>query len=250
MRYRLVGVLAPLCLALATSQALAQKTFPPEKAENLQVLPEDMPIRALMDTMRSFTSALGVRCTYCHVGNEGEPLNTFDFVSDKKEAKNKARAMLQMVAAINNDHLAKVVDRRKPPISVSCLTCHRGVTEPRPIQQVVLNAYDAGGADSAEKAYRNLRSRYLGRAAYDFSELSLADVGAALRARNKVPDALRFYLLNTELMPTSAGAYQQLATAQLASGDTVAAVGSLEKAVQLNPNDRRLKQMLDGIGKK
>ena len=246
---RFVYVMAVLVIALASSSASAQKPFPPEKAENLQVLPKDIPIRALLDTMRSFTSALGVRCTYCHVGNEGEALNTYNFVSDDKDAKKKARVMLQMVAAINNDHLTKLVNRESPAINVSCITCHRGVAEPRPLSQVVLNAYDVGGADSAEKVYRALRTRYMGRAAYDFSEVSLADVGAALRAKNKTPDALRFYLLNTEMNSTGA-AYQQLAGAQLAAGDTVAAVASLEKAVALSPNDQRLKQMLDRFKKK
>jgi hypothetical protein len=246
-RFFVVGLLA---FGLVPATAFAQKPFPPEKAENLQVLPKDIPVRALLDTMRSFTSALGVRCTYCHAGNESEPLNTYDFASDAKPAKKKARVMLQMVASINNDHLARLVDRRSPPITVSCMTCHRGVAEPRPLSQVVLSAYEVGGADSAEKVYRSLRTRYLGRAAYDFSEVSLAEVGAALRAKNKTPDALRFYLLNTEVNATSAGAFQQLATAQLAGGDTVAAITSLEKASALNPNDGRIKQALDRLKKK
>lgn len=250
MKGRLVCAFALPFLALTVSSAGAQKPFPPEKTENLQVFPKDIPVRALVDTMRSFTAALGVRCTYCHVGNEGEPLDTYNFVSDDKDAKKKARVMLQMVAAINNDHLAKLVDREKPAINVSCMTCHRGVIEPRPLSQVILNAYDAAGADSAEKVYRALRTRYLGRAAYDFSEVSLADVGAALRAKNKTPDALRFYLLNTEVNATSAGAFQQLAAAQLAAGDTAAAVVSLEKAAALSPKDQRIRQMLDRFKKK
>ena len=246
---RFVCALALLALVFPASSVSAQKPFPPEKTENLKVFPKDIPVRALLDTMRSFTNALGVRCTYCHVGNEGEPLNTYNFVSDDKDAKKKARVMLQMVAAINNDHLTRLVDRNSPPINVSCMTCHRGVTEPRPLSQVVLHAYDVGGADSAEKVYRALRTRYMGRAAYDFSEVSLAEVGAALRAKNNTPDALRFYLLNTEVNATGA-AYQQLAGAQLAAGDTAAAVASLEKAVALSPNDQRVRQMLERIKRK
>lgn len=248
MTRRFVCSLPVLAIAVVSSSVSAQKPFPPEKTENLQVLPKDMPVRAVIDTMRSFTNALGVRCTYCHVGNEGEPIDTYNFVSDDKDTKKKARVMLQMVAAINNDHLSKLVDRKSPPISVSCITCHRGVAEPRPLSQVVLNAYEVGGADSAEKVYRSLRTRYLGRAAYDFSETSLAEVGAVLRAKNKTPDALRFYLLNTEVNATG-GAYQQLAGAQLAAGDTSAAVASLEKAAALNPNDQRVKQMLERFKK-
>ena len=51
--------------------------------------------------MRNFTSALGVRCQFCHVGQEGQPLAPFDFASDQKRNKLVARQMLRMVAEIN-----------------------------------------------------------------------------------------------------------------------------------------------------
>src|SRR6476646_1943864 len=153
-----------IVIALTAQTAHAQ--FPPTKLQNLKVFPTDIPVRALLDTMASFTRALGVRCTYCHVGEEGQPLSSFDFPSDKKPEKAKAREMLRMVGAINGEYLTKLADRRTPQISVACATCHRGVAEPRPLQQVVLNVYDAAGADSAEALYRALRTRYYGRAAY------------------------------------------------------------------------------------
>src|SRR5689334_16213122 len=113
------------CLfALVTVPAIASAQFPPEKTKNLKVLPKDMPVRAVLDTMRTFAGALGVRCTFCHVGNEGEPLSSFDFASDKKPEKEKARVMLRMVAAINGEHLPKLKDREQPPVAVSCATCH------------------------------------------------------------------------------------------------------------------------------
>jgi tetratricopeptide (TPR) repeat protein len=239
---------------LLVISALAARTvhaqFPPTKLENLKVFPKDIPVRALLDTMASFTRALGVRCTYCHVGEEGQPLSSFDFPSDKKPEKAKAREMLRMVGAINGDYLTKLADRRTPTINVACATCHRGITEPRPLQQVVLNAYDAAGADSAEALYRALRTRYYGRAAYDFGEVALADVGGALRARGKMADALRFYILNTEVTPTSAFAFRQAADAQLAAGDTAAAIRSFQRALAINPNDRQAKGALDKLGAK
>ena len=236
-------------VVLAAHSAQAQQ-FPPQKLQNLKVFPKDIPVRALIDTMRSFTRALGVRCTYCHVGNEGEPLSSYDFASDDKQTKTKARDMLRMVGAINTEYLTKLPDRRTPSINVVCATCHRGVAEPRPIQQIVLNAYDAAGADSAESVYRALRTRYFGRAAYDFGEVSLADVGDALRARGKMADALRFYVLNTELTPTSAFAFRQAAEAQLAAGDTASAIKSYQRALTINPNDRQVKGTLDKLGVK
>lgn len=243
--------LIPIALLFCAAHgAGAQGPFPPTKLENLKVFPKDIPVRALLDTMGSFTRALGVRCQYCHVGNEGEPLSSFNFVSDDKPTKNKAREMLRMVGAINGEYLTKLAERRTPPINVSCMTCHRGVAEPRPIQQVVLNAYDAAGADSAEAVYRALRTRYYGRASYDFGEVPLADVGNALRARGKTVDALRFYVLNTELTPTSAFAFRMAADALLAAGDTAAAKNSLQRALAINPNDRQAKGALDKLGGK
>jgi tetratricopeptide (TPR) repeat protein len=228
----------------------AQAQFPPQKLQNLKVFPKDIPVRTLLDTMGSFTRALGVRCTYCHVGNEGEPLSSFDFPSDKKPEKEKARDMLRMVGAINTEYLAKLPDRRTPTINVACMTCHRGVAQPRPIQQIVLNAYDSAGVDSATSVYRALRARYYGRASYDFGDVPLADVGAALRARGKTADALRFYVLNTELTPTSAFAFRQAAEAQLAAGDTASAIKSFQRALEINPNDRQAKGTLEKLGAK
>ena len=43
----------------------------------------------LRPVMMGFTRALGVRCNHCHVGEDGQPLSTFDFVSD--ENPNKVR---------------------------------------------------------------------------------------------------------------------------------------------------------------
>lgn len=234
-------------LALAALPSIARAQFPPEKLKNLKVLPKDIPVRALLDTMRTFAGALGVRCTFCHVGNEGEPLSSFDFAADKKPEKEKARVMMRMVASINGEHLPKLPSREQPPVAVSCVTCHRGISVPVPLQQVVLEAYDSTGADAAIATYRALRQKYYGRAAYDFGEGSLAQVGMALRARQRFADAVRFYLLNTEFAPTSAFAYRGVAEGQLAAGDTVAAIASYEHALTLDPNDPQIHRALDAL---
>ena len=243
MRRLLVVLFALVMLPAAAS---AQK-FPPDSLKNLKVFPKTIPVRALLDTMRTFAGALGVRCNYCHVGNEGEPLSAYDFASDKKPEKEKARVMLRMVAAINGDYLTKLPSRRQPPVVVSCVTCHRGIAVPRPLQQVVLMAYDSLGPDSAIAAYRALRQKYYGRASYDFGEGPLAEVGSALRARQTVADAVRFYLLNTEFAPSSPFAFRQAGEGQLAAGDTAAAIASFEHALMLNPKDPQLQRILDAL---
>jgi tetratricopeptide (TPR) repeat protein len=238
-----------LALLIAVASPLAAQKFPPDSATNLKALPKDIPIRALIDTMAGFTRALGVRCQYCHVGKEGDPLETFEFAKDEKVEKRKAREMIRMVMAINQQLLTKVPERRDPRVVVNCSTCHHGANVPRPLAQVLLIAYDSGGADSAEFAYLALRAKYYGSAAYDFGEVPLVDVANAIRARGNLADALRFYRLNTVVTPTSTFALRQLGGAQLAAGDTASALKSFERALTINPNDGQSKHAIEVLRK-
>jgi hypothetical protein len=251
MMRRLFACLFACLFALVALPAVASaQKFPPDTLRNLKVLPKNIQVRTLLDTMRAFSGALGVRCTYCHVGQEGQPLSSFDFASDKKEEKNIARVMLRMVASINGEHLPKLPSREDPPVVVSCVTCHRGIAVPRQLHQVILNAYDEGGADSAVATYRALRQRYYGRASYDFGEGSLVQVGQALRQRQRFADAVRFYLLNTEFAPTSAFAFRSAGEGQLAAGDTAGAIASLQHAQLLDPKDPQIQRALDALKRK
>lgn len=195
-------------------RAAAQR-FPPDSFTNLKVLPQDIPARELVNLMAGFTRALGVRCTHCHVGEEGRPLETYEFAKDDKLPKRKAREMLRMVEAINDQHLSKLEERAEPRITVTCATCHRGVGEPRPLQDILVAAYRAAGLDSALAAYRALRERYYGRAAYDFGEVPLADAATAVAGMNRWGDAVRLLELDLSYFPTSAFVQRQHAAAAL-----------------------------------
>src|SRR3989304_2757001 len=94
------GMVAP------SSQSQDQWTWP-EKPKNLQVLNKDWPGSRLSPIMRGFTRSLGVRCSHCHVGEEGKSLSTFDFASDANPNKDRAREMLRMLGSVNN-HLKKI----------------------------------------------------------------------------------------------------------------------------------------------
>ncbi len=238
-----------LAVVLAAAAMPAAAQFPPDHPKNLKVLPMDIPVRALLDTMRNVAGALGVRCNFCHVGKEGEPLTTYDFAADDKPEKVKARVMMRMVKAIDGEYLTQLPSRTQPAVVVTCMTCHRGVSIPRPLDQVILTAYDSAGVDSAEARYAALRERYYGRASYDFSDAALAAVSQSLVSRGKAADAVRFSMLNTRVSPNSALAFRQAAEAQLAAGDTTAAVASLQRALAINPNDQQAKRTLDRLKK-
>jgi tetratricopeptide (TPR) repeat protein len=236
-----------ILLALA-SPASAQ--FPPERLTNIKAFPATIQIPALIDSMKGFTRALGVRCTYCHVGREDQSLDQYDFASDEEVPKEKARTMIRMVAAINAQYLAALPSRRDPLITVTCATCHHGVAQPRTIQQIVLESYHRSGADSAEAMYRALRARYYGSAAYDFGEVPLTDVAAAMQSESKSADAIRFYKLNVELLPTSGFGYRQLGLAYLAEHDTAAAVTAFQMRLELQPTNPEAKQMAEMLTKR
>ena len=127
------GLMFVCVLAVAVTRTSAQGGPPAggqgAPAQNLQVLPKDMPRGEITALMRTFTAALGVQCTHCHVGTPQERFK------DDLPTKATARKMLKMVMAINADPLGV-----KPgePNKVTCYSCHRGALKP-------LTAPPAGG---------------------------------------------------------------------------------------------------------
>jgi len=105
----------------------AQAPFAVPPYKNLQVFPKDISRENLIANMKLFALSLGVRCTYCHVGEEGKPLSTFDFASDAKQKKKIARDMLRMAHRLNTDLPGITGD---PSARITCYTCHRGSTKP------------------------------------------------------------------------------------------------------------------------
>ena len=103
--------------------------FPPDSLVNVRALPHATPMPQLINVMKNFTSALGVRCQYCHVGAEGQSLNTFDFITDEKRTKVVARQMMFMLQEINR-RVDSLPGRADPAARVTCNTCHRGKTNP------------------------------------------------------------------------------------------------------------------------
>jgi hypothetical protein len=122
---------------------------------NLQVLPKDITPDRLNEIMLGTLLGLGLRrlqgegCLYCHVGDMEQPGDQWDYAADDKPTKRKARVMMAMVQAINGEYLSQLTDRIDMAITVSCYTCHAGRTDPRPLPDLVLRAYVAGGIDSA-----------------------------------------------------------------------------------------------------
>jgi photosynthetic reaction center cytochrome c subunit len=126
MRAALGIVAAVACLAVTVAAEAQPRTF-----TNLQIFPKDVGADVLIAAMKNFTRALGVRCQFCHVGEEGMPLDKFDFAADIKPTKATARAMIRMTAEINSHVDRAIADAAAKGYQVTCFTCHRGAQHPQ-----------------------------------------------------------------------------------------------------------------------
>lgn len=246
MRLFLVGLAALAIPVALASQAPGR--WPPDSLVNVQVIPRTTPVMEVVGAMRNIAFGLGVRCQFCHVGEEGMPLERFDFPSDEKRTKLVARQMMRMVQEINR-RLDTIPGRTSAGLQVSCATCHRGVSRPLPLATLLTDAALAAGSDSAIRAYRNLRQRYYGRDAYDFGEASLNTAAFRLGRAGKYEDAFALLLLNEEMFPNSSGMYVFRGNINLMKGDTTAAAAAFREAVRRDPSNGEARGRLQAIGR-
>jgi photosynthetic reaction center cytochrome c subunit len=239
-------VAAVLLLAPAVAAQTTHK-FPPDSLVNVKVIPRETPVLQLIGTMRNFTSYLGVRCPFCHVGEEGRPLAEFDFPSDEKRTKQVARQMIRMVDEINR-RLDTIPGRTAPGLQVTCGTCHRGVSRPVPLSSLIEEVAGSAGADSAVRAYRALRQRYYGSDAYNFGEGSLNTAAFRLGRAGRFAEAFQLLGLNEELFPGSSGMYVFRGNISLMQGDTTAAAKAYREALRRDPANEEAKGRLRNIG--
>jgi hypothetical protein len=228
----------------------------PEKFENLQVLPKDIPRDTLVQIMRGFTMALGVRCTFCHVekaaaagapgGGGGGGLN-LDFFKDDKDNKKIARHMMRMRDSINKVFLASIPNRDNPPTNVSCQTCHRGLSKPTTIDAVLAATTQRAGIDSAIAEYRLLRND-MASGRFNFGEQPVVEVARRLSAQGKHADAIKLLEMLQEFHPNQVGIDLQIAETQLAAGNRDQAIARYRAVLAKNPNNRGAQQALQRLG--
>jgi len=238
-------LLAVLCLTtLLTLPARAQDKWTwPDKPKNLQVFPKDWSGTRLRPVMVGFTRALGVRCSYCHKGEEGKPLSTYDFASDENPNKNRAREMYKMLGDIT-DHLKKIQPSGDKPVNMWCHTCHHGRPRPMTLDEELAEQYRTKGLKAALDDYAELKKKFYGRAAYDFGEGSLNVFGYELLEGKDNAGAIQIFKLNAETYPESANVWDSLAEAYMKFGDPQNAQFNYEKALTLDPANENAKEMV------
>jgi tetratricopeptide (TPR) repeat protein len=229
------GAVAAVLVAVRPARAQDSWRWP-DKPQNIQVLRKDITGAQLSPIMRGFTRSLGVRCTYCHVGEEGKPLSSYDFVSDANPNKNRAREMYRMLGDINT-HLKKIPPSGDKAVNMWCHTCHQGRPRPLTLEEDLGEVYRKSGIDAAVARYRTVKEKHFSRGGYDFGERSLNNFGNELLEQGKTDDAIAIFRLNSAEYPQSSTAWSSLAGAYAKAGKTVPAEIYYRKAIELDPQD-------------
>ncbi len=220
----------------------------PDHFTNLTVLPKTISKEDLIKVMRNFTEGLGVRCSFCHVEEEGQSPNKFDFSSDDKDNKKKARIMMKMTYKINEDYLSELKDFGSGNVmQVKCITCHHALKEPKSLAQELNGVIKRKGIEDAVSTYHDLYKQYYGGFAYNFKDNSLTELTDMLIEEKNYDAAIKISNLNIEQYPNSGLAYFSLSQAYEASGDKAKAIESVKKAIKLSPKNgwfnRKLKEL-------
>lgn len=235
-------------LFFAASSLQAQPARPgaaEEAPKNLQVLPKDTPRAQVGQIMQAFTAGLGVGCAHCHVEVAGGPP---DFAADDKPEKKKAREMMKITTGLNTQLTAQIGTPGTELTRVGCITCHRGVPVPKQLSEILAKTSADKGFAAASAQYKELKAKFYGAQAYDFSEVGLIATAQPLMAA-RTDEAIQFLQMNLEIFPKSTRTYVTLAQAQVAKKDPAAAVSSLEKALAIEPDNAGAKRMLAQLKK-
>ena len=241
---RIAGAISLAMLLALPARAQDQWQWP-EKPSNLQVFPKDWTGLRLRPVMTQFTTTLGVRCSYCHKGEEGKPLSTYDFASDENPNKDRAREMLRMLTDINA-HLQKIQPSGDKRVNVWCHTCHHGKPRPITLEEALMEQYRAKGVQGALDRYAELKKKYYGRDAYDFSEGSLNAFGYLVLEKDPAA-AIPVFQLNAQIFPQSGNVWDSLAEAYLKGGDVKKSEEYYEKSLALDPTNDNAKEVLKKI---
>ncbi|WP_353117426.1 c-type cytochrome [Myroides odoratus] len=117
-------------LSFTNTTVVTESTVDPTEWKNLTVLPKDISKDELKKVMKEYSTALGVKCSYCHApAAEGDGL---DFASDAKKEKDFARHMIVMTRKINAEYFNWNNDPNpENNNAVTCNMCHKGKASPK-----------------------------------------------------------------------------------------------------------------------
>jgi tetratricopeptide (TPR) repeat protein len=189
--------------------------------------------------MQVIASSLGVACNYCHSAERGS--------GQPEPKKDIARAMIAMTRELNGKVAAATGRPPETANLVSCATCHRGVPIPKPLSDVLIQTVVQRGSSAAADQYRDLRQRFYGKAAYDFSEDTLIAAGQRLTNAGRHDDAIAIYKLNAEFFPRSTKTLAAIAFSYTRKLDDESAMKYLEQALEIEPENGVIRGQLEQL---
>lgn len=205
--------LAALFAAAFAGSAPAQQLIRPEDRNTI---------------MQGWARSLGVKCQYCHTAARGS--------NDPQPKKDIARQMFIMMTDINQRIETATGKHGGEMTKVECVTCHRGVAIPGQLPDILTKTYRDQGVNGVVSQYRDLKTEYYGRQAYDFGEDTLLTVAHKLSS-NMPRDAIRLLELNLETYPKSVRSYIEIAYSYSRMLDEESAIEALEKAEKIEPEN-------------
>lgn len=238
---RMVVMMLGFMLAWVAAPAFAQ----PRPLENIQVFPEDITRGELIQQMRGFSFALGVRCEHCHQSSPDNP-DELAFPLDGKDAKRQARFMLRMVKQLNEEILADA-PIRDASLSVRCVTCHRGLPTPKTLDVVLTEVIEQDGIEAAVQHYRDLRRDAVLSGTYDFGQWSINELARVLGETDRTEAAIAMLRMNAEFYSESAAIDFQLGALHRTRGEREEAIAAYEQGLEKAPDNRRAREALEEL---
>jgi len=208
-------------------------------------------LHAQIANMQEIAQGLGVKCEYCHagMGRGAGPAATTAAAPDAKTAPSRieiGRGMIAMTRDINEKIAAATGKPATEVTRVTCITCHRGVAIPGQLSDIIAKTAIEKGPDDAVAQYRELRAQYYGRQSYDFGEETLL-TSAQQVVRVRPASSIPLLRVNLKFYPKSVRSYQQIAFAYTRNLDDEAAITTLEKALEIEPDNGAIRGQLEQL---
>jgi tetratricopeptide (TPR) repeat protein len=129
---------------------------------------------------------------------------------------------------------------------VECITCHRGIPIPEQLSDILTQTLKNQGVEAAIAQYKDLRNRYYGSAAYDFSDATMVNIAQPIATR-RPDDALALLTAQLEFNPKSAKTLTAIAYVYTRKFDDATAITYLERALEIEPENGAVQGQLEQL---
>ena len=159
---------------------------------------------------------------------------------------------MRMTRSINAEYITELSSleaQEENRIRVNCMTCHRNVAKPMPLEQLLAQTYETDGIDEVFTHYDELREAYYGGFSYDFREGVLTRLGEELGKQGNYEEALKILDKEIELHDEFADVYEVQGHLWVQLGNTENAIASYEKGKSLSSprGSQRFQAMIDQL---